>query len=380
MSNSARIHWLGAGLSSWPGIVSLVTERPVTVWNRTVTKAQAIRQHLPDLANYDVQLLDLDSLAAQVGAGDVVVSMLPGTFHVDIAKLALQKGAHMVTTSYITPEMQALDEEARQAGLCVINECGVDPGIDHLFAELLVDAARQAGVLGTERRIDFVSYCGGVPAVANDFRYKFSWAPAGVLGALKNQARSIRDGSEHVTKKAWTDVDNIEVLGEDFEVYPNRDSLPYVAAYQLDGVANLRTFVRGTLRLGGWKEAWSEIFAQVETATPEQIKALGDALWSQYPYADGEQDRVILYVALHADTDNGERWHASLSLDEQGSGWQSAMARTVSLTAACAIRAVLDGRAAPGVQMAAANTAEARRWLTELQAEGLHLRTENVAI
>ncbi len=381
MGSKPHIHWLGAGLSSGPGVAALVRRRGnVVLWNRTEEKAQILAEKIGAGDDLGVETLDFDRLAERVAAGDVVVSMLPGAFHVRVARLALAAGAHMVTTSYLSPDMMTLDDEARAKGLVVLNEVGVDPGIDHLFAQVLVDAARQAGVLGDGHRVSFQSHCGGVPAIANDFRYKFSWAPLGVLTALANPARSIRDGVELRTEKAWTGVEEIDVLGETFEVYPNRDSLGYVEEYGLAGVADLRLFVRGTLRLPGWKEAWGDIFTAVANGTEDSLRALSERLWTDYAYGTDERDRLILYVSLESQAAGGEIWKASLSLDETGSGWQTAMARTVSLTAQVAIGAVLDGRLEPGVQAATRDPQEAGRWLRLLADDGIKIGTENVSL
>ena len=190
MTSQHSIHWLGAGLSSGPGIAALAKRRGnVVLWNRTIEKANALVDAIGSNEGISIEALDFDRLRERISEGDVVVSMLPGAFHVQVAEIALEAGAHMVTTSYLTPEMMALDAKARAKGLVVLNEVGVDPGIDHLFAQVLVDAARKAGMLADGRSVFFESHCGGVPAVANDFRYKFSWAPLGVLTALRNPAR-----------------------------------------------------------------------------------------------------------------------------------------------------------------------------------------------
>ncbi|NQU58711.1 MAG: saccharopine dehydrogenase NADP-binding domain-containing protein [Rhodospirillales bacterium] len=381
MTSKPYIHWLGAGLSSGPGIAALARARGnVVLWNRTEEKAQALADTIGEGEGLSVEALDFDRLAGRVGEGDVVISMLPGAFHVQVAKLSLAAGAHMVTTSYLSPEMEALDGEARAKGLVVLNEVGVDPGIDHLFAQILVDGARQAGMLADGHSISFESHCGGVPAVANDFRYKFSWAPLGVLTALRNPARSIKDGVELRTEKAWTGVDEIDVLGEIFEVYPNRDSIGYIEEYGLDDVADLQLFVRGTLRLPGWKAAWADIFSVVETGSDDSLKALSEQLWDKYAYGPGEEDRVVLYVSLTSQDASGEIWKASLSLDETGTGWQTAMARTVSLSAQVAICAILDGRLEAGVQSSTRDPQEAKRWLRLLADEGIEFHAENVSL
>ena len=381
MGSAPSIHWLGAGLSSGPGIAALARRRGnVVLWNRTVEKARALVDLIGSDEGLSVEALNFDRLAERVAEGDVVVSMLPGAFHVQVAKLALKAGAHMVTTSYLSPEMMDLDDEARAKSLVILNEVGVDPGIDHLFGQILVDAARQAGQLSDGHSVSFESHCGGVPAIANDFRYKFSWAPLGVLTALRNPARSIKNGVELRTEKAWTGVEEIDVRGETFEVYPNRDSLGYVEEYGLADVADLQLFVRGTLRLPGWKQAWADIFTAVETGTDDSLKALSEQLWADHTYGPDEEDRVILYVSLTSTDASGETWKASLCLDETGTGWQTAMARTVSLTAQVAICAVLDGHLKPGVQAATRDPKEAKHWLAQLAEEGITFHAENVSL
>ena len=144
MDSKPCIHWLGAGLSSGPGIAALARRRGnVVLWNRTVEKAQALVKTIGSSEGLSVEALDFDRLAEIVQPGDVVISMLPGAFHTQVAQLSLQADAHMVTTSYLSPEMQALDVEAKAKGLVVLNEVGDDPGIDHLFAQILVDEQRR---------------------------------------------------------------------------------------------------------------------------------------------------------------------------------------------------------------------------------------------
>lgn len=372
------IHWLGAGLSSGPGIVALAQRRGnVVLWNRTVEKAEAIRQRAGG-RGLDACALDMADLAAAARPGDVLVSMLPGDMHTQVARTALDAGAHMVTTSYLSDAMAAMDGEAREKGLCVVNEVGLDPGIDHLFAHLLVDAANQAGVLGQGRPVDFVSYCGGIPAQPTPFTYKFSWAPLGVLTALGNPSHSIKNGKKLTIDKPYTAVEDLDVRGETYEVYANRDSLPYIAEYGLAGESTLNTFVRGTLRMKGWTSAWADIFETVERGDLDELRALSQRLWDEHAYQDDEEDRVVLYVALSVG--GAEPWHASLALDETGSGWQTAMARTVSLTCAQAIGAVLDGRIAPGVSAGVKDIAEVRRWLGALAEDGIAIHADGVAV
>src|SRR6056297_624948 len=158
------IHWCGTGLSAIPGLRRLIEAgHDVTVWNRSTDKAQAA---VGDLTG-NIHAFDKDALAAALAPGDVVVSMLPGDWHVPLAELCLDKGAHFVSSSYIAPEMRALDMVARDKGLCFVNEIGLDPGIDHLMAHHLVAEYRASAAHHPENALSFTSYCGGVPKTPN---------------------------------------------------------------------------------------------------------------------------------------------------------------------------------------------------------------------
>ena len=297
------VHWLGTGLSTVPGIRRLaVGSLPLVLWNRTVEKAEAAIAGLDTRAV--ARRFDVDEVSADVQAGDVLVSMLPGNWHPVIARLALEKGAHFVSSSYISDEMQALDSAAREAGLALVNEVGLDPGIDHLMAHSLVDQYRNSDQFSAENRVRFRSYCGGFPKIPNDFRYKFSWSPLGVLKALKSPSRSIRDGDVIDTARPWDALSNYAAKlpdGEEtFQAYPNRDALPFMSAYQFDPEWQVDEFVRGTLRLDGWSDAWADIFAEIETlqgeAGDQRLQEMSDDLWRTQSYDEGEPDRVVLCV------------------------------------------------------------------------------------
>ena len=129
------VHWCGAGLSAIPGLRKLLSDGvDVCVWNRTVSKAQEAVGDLTD----NIKPFDFDTLSAELAAGDLVVSMLPGDWHVPLAELCISKNANFVSSSYIAPEMRALDAKAKAAGVALVNEVGLDPGIDHLMAHHLI--------------------------------------------------------------------------------------------------------------------------------------------------------------------------------------------------------------------------------------------------
>ncbi len=388
MAKEKHIHWIGAGLASGPGLVALAAETgQVTVWDMADTRVRELHSKMPNGASLSFEPLNLgergsvENFKNHVKSGDIIVSMLPATLHIAMADIALEVGAHLVTSSYVDEAMTALDSAAKTHGLAFVNEVGLDPGIDHLFAHILVDEARTAGVLGKGHAVTFVSHCGGVPVEQTDFTYKFSWTPFGVLKALTNPAQCIEGGKERLVGKVWEDVSKLTIAGETFEVYPNRNSLPYIEEYGLSEEENLQTFVRGTVRLDGWKDAWADIFGQVETSDADALKDLSEELWAKHRYREDEEDRVILYVALEAKDNNGDMvWSGSLALDEIGRGWQTAMARTVSLTVAEAVKAILRGTFEPGVHAAVTDPQEAKTWLRGLKASGLQLHANTIEI
>jgi saccharopine dehydrogenase-like NADP-dependent oxidoreductase len=297
------IHWCGTGLSSGPGLRTLLAAgHDVVVWNRTVDKA---REVVGDLTT-DIRVYDIDALEAALERGDVAVSMLPADQHVGIAERGLKRGAHFVSSSYIAPEMRALDAAFRARGLVSVNEVGLDPGIDHLLAHDLVARYRNSPAFDVDNVLSFTSYCGGVPKIANAFKYKFSWAPLGVLKALRSPSRSLLNFHERNVDRPWdaiTTYDAPLLVAESFEVYPNRDSYPFMGDYHFDPAWKVRDFVRGTIRLNGWAEAWAPVFAEVGPASEERLAAISAELVQRHSYEAGESDRVVLFVSLRAERD-----------------------------------------------------------------------------
>ncbi len=371
------IHWCGTGLSSIPGLRRVIgAGADVVVWNRTVEKAQA---EVGDVAK-DIRAFDKDALDATVAAGDIVVSMLPGDWHVPLAEMCIAKGAHFVSSSYIAPEMRALDNAAKAAGIASVNEVGLDPGIDHLMAHVLVDDYRGSDAFDAGNDLTFTSYCGGIPKVANPFRYKFSWSPLGVLKALRSPSKSIRDFAEYDVARPWDAISSYAAPlpePEVFEVYPNRDSLPFMADYQFDPAWKVKEFVRGTLRLDGWKDAWADVFAEIETldgaAGDARLKEMSDQFWAENSYDEGEPDRVVMFVSLKAERDGETVYHKTYSMDAWGDDRGTAMARLVSIPVSLAIDAVAAGRIAPGVHPAPQDLGIVREWLREVDTLAQHL-------
>jgi len=366
----ARIHWCGTGLSAVPGLRRLIERgHDVTVWNRTVAKArEAVGDLTGDIREYDPAALD-----AALARGDVAVSMLPADQHPGIARVCVARGAHFVSSSYIAPEMRELDDPARLAGVALVNEVGLDPGIDHMMAHDLVAAYRASPAYDARNVMSFTSYCGGIPKVPNAFRYKFSWSPLGVLKALRSPSRSIRDFSELRVQRPWDAITSYTAplpVPETFEVYPNRDSIPFIAEYRFDPSWPVRDFVRGTIRLNGWAEAWAPVFAEIETLSgPEgeaRLKEMSDRFWRENAYGPDDPDRVVLFVSLRAEKAGQPVFHRTWALDAWGDVRGTAMARLVSVPVALAVESVLNREIPSGVHPAPHEPRLVGRWLEEV--------------
>jgi saccharopine dehydrogenase (NADP+, L-glutamate forming) len=338
----------------------------VVVWNRTVDKARDV---VGDLTR-DIRPYTLDALAQALQPGDLAVSMLPADQHVAIASVCLQKGAHFVSSSYIAPDMRALDGVFRDAGLVSVNEVGLDPGIDHLMAHDLVARYRASAGYHADKELSFTSYCGGVPKIANPFRYKFSWAPVGVLKALRSPSRSLRNFSELRVARPWDAITRYDAplpVPESFEVYPNRDSYPFIADYRFDPEWKIRDFVRGTIRLNGWAAAWAPVFAEIETlegpSGEARLAEMAAGFLADNAYAPGEPDRVVLFVSLKAARGGAVAFHETWALDAWGDARGSAMGRLVSVPVSLAVEAVLERQIAAGVHAAPHDPALIARWM-----------------
>ncbi len=362
------IHWCGTGLSSVPGLRRLLdTRSDIAVWNRTVEEAQAA---VGDLTRR-IAVLDMDALAAALAPGDIVVSMYPADWHQRIAECALAHRAHFVGSSYITPGLRALDTAAREAGVAIVSEVGLDPGIDHLMAHRLMADYRASRMFDPANTLSFRSLCGGLPRQPNAFRYKFSWSPVGVLRALRAPSRSIRDFTELTMARPWEAVTRYAApppISETFEVYPNRDSLPYLTEYGFEPGWPVKDFVRGTLRLNGWADAWAPVFEELADIGDDEgrLQSLADRLWEGNAFAPGEPDRVVLCVSLAAEREGRPVWDRTWALDAWGDARGSAMARLVSGTVALAVEAV-EARAIPaGVHGAPSDPRLVERWLAAI--------------
>jgi len=245
---------LGAGMVVKP-IVSYLLDKGyhVTVATRTKSKADAMIGDHPNGTALAWTVDDEETLDRLVKEHDLSVSLLPYAYHVMVAKKCIEHKKNMVTTSYVKPEMKALDQQAKDAGILILNEIGLDPGIDHMSAMRIIDNVHNKGGEIEE----FYSFCGALVAPEvemNPFKYKFTWAPKGVVMAGNNDGNYLRNGKTTYvpTEDLFKNPIHVDFpkIG-DLEVYPNRDSLPYLELY---GIPEAKTMFRGTFRYDKWCE------------------------------------------------------------------------------------------------------------------------------
>ena len=218
-----------------------------------------------DTSKADIIHLDVFNTESRVSAvknADIIVSMLPARFHIEVAKDCITYKKHMVTASYVSKEMQALNEDAIENGLVFMNEIGVDPGIDHMSAMQVIDRIRDNG----GKMILFESFTGGLVAPESDnnlWNYKFTWNPRNVVVAGQGGAAKFLQESQFKYIPYHRLFRRTEFLEVDdygrFEAYANRDSLKYQHVYGLDHV---KTLYRGTMRRVGFSRAW-HVFVQL---------------------------------------------------------------------------------------------------------------------
>ena len=399
---------LGAGLVAGPLVRYLlnVEEFCVTVASRTVERARRLIGGVSNGAALSLNVEDEGALEELIANHDLSISLLPYVHHPLVARLCVKHRKQMVTTSYVKDEMRSLDGAAREAGVILLNEIGVDPGIDHMSAMRVIDGIAETG----GRLVSFTSNTGGLPAPdANDnpFGYKFSWAPRGVILAGKNPGRYLADGETvevpgpELFAHHWPC--KVKGFGE-LEAYPNRDSLPYIEAY---GIPTVRSMFRGTLRYPGWCDTLKAIvdlglldeserddlagltFARLtgrlidsdsvdpkadlanHLGIPADAKPIADLEWlglfsdeplpegantyldvvsqrmlSKMQYAPGERDMLVMQHEFVVERPDREERITSTMVDYGIPNGDSSMSRLVGLPAAIAARLILQGEIA----------------------------------
>lgn len=253
---------LGAGLSASSLIRYLLEQSTTHNWQVKVVDKDLdlVKRKLnghPNGMALSFNALDANERRPEISKADLIISMLPARFHVDVAKDCINLRKNLITPSYISKEMKELDQAAKDAGIVIMNEIGVDPGIDHMSAMKIIHAIENKG--GTVH--SFKSFCGGLIAPEydnNPWNYKFTWNPRNVVVAGQGGASCFIDHNEYKYipyNRLFGRLfkTSIEGYGE-FEGYANRDSLSYRKTY---GIETIPTIFRGTLRRPGYCEAWN---------------------------------------------------------------------------------------------------------------------------
>lgn len=255
-----KIIVLGAGRSSGSLIKYLLTHShiddfEVTVADISVSSAQEKIHKHPRGRAIAFDINNAEQRIKEISAADIVISLLPPALHYLAAVDCVQAGKHLVTASYVSPELKSLNDEAVNKNILLLNECGLDPGIDHLSAMEIIHRLQEKGA---ELKC-FKSFTGGLVAPeSNDnlWGYKFTWNPRNVILAGQGTARYIeRNHYKYIPyNRLFTEIEKITVndLGT-FDGYANRDSLAYRKIYSIDTIP---TLMRGTLRQQNFCSAW----------------------------------------------------------------------------------------------------------------------------
>ncbi len=295
---------LGAGLVVRPIVKHLLNKGiQVTVATRTKSKAEEMIDNHPLGVAVAWTVEDENHLSKLVSTHDLTVSLLPYLHHLLVAKYCIEHKKNMVTTSYVKPEMQALDSDARKAGIIILNELGLDPGIDHMSAMRIIDNVHSKG----GKIEEFYSICGALPApeaANNPFKYKFSWSPNGVIMAGNNDGKYLKDGNEVYipTENLFKNPLQVEFTNVGtLEVYPNRDSISYIDIY---GIPEVKTIQRGTFRYKGWCETLHEM-KKLQLISNDKVdlkgKTYADFMASQIGEAESSNMRakVASYLGIN---------------------------------------------------------------------------------
>lgn len=398
---------LGAGFVSDALIIYINRKKPdykITVIDRDTRKVQAYAEKMFGVEIIQLEINGDDLIDNYIASCDLVISLLPWSMHIGIAKLCLKYKKHFVSTSYAKQEMIELHESAEKEGLIFLNEMGADPGIDHMMTMKIIDNVRR----NNGKVKSFRSYGTNLPAPQysnNPFGYKFSWNVAGFLNNAFNEATYLENKTVvHISEQDLFQCYELQDIGRlgTYEVFPNRDSLLYIDYYK---IPEAETVFRGTLRYPGFCETWQYIKqlglydntvlydTAVYTVKKILIKhlnctdsdlityisrylnitksslfikklnwlglfsnrklAIGDVniysifkylLETKLVYHSNETDQVIIYQEIIAEYDNSKMEKVTALLNYIGNGQHSGISCTVGLPAAIASIMILENK------------------------------------
>ena len=315
---------IGAGKSSSALIKYLLDKIEkeslfLTIGDIAIENAEKLLNNHKNTTAIILDVFDKKQREEQIAKADIVISMLPARFHLDVARDCITFGKHLVTASYVSDEMKALDSLVKEKGLIFMNEIGLDPGIDHMSAMQVIDKIKDAG----GKMLLFESFCGGIVAPESDtnlWNYKFTWNPRNVvLAGQGGAAMFIQEGTYKYIPyhKLFRRSEFLEVNGSGkFEAIANRDSLKYRSVYGLDDIP---TMYRGTIRKVGFSRAWN-IFIQLgmtdDSYTIEESEQMSYRdfvnLFLAYSPSDSVELKLRSYLKIEQDD---VMWEKLIELD-----------------------------------------------------------------
>ncbi|RME32266.1 hypothetical protein D6789_00065, partial [Candidatus Woesearchaeota archaeon] len=402
-----RVLVIGAGMVAGPAIEYLSQFYPVHIVDiklENINKVlDTIRQQRgnTDGITHSVSP-EPPELERLIEEHDVVIGLTQASLLPGFAEQCVRHGTHFVTSSYAGPEMRALDKAARAKGVTLLNECGLDPGLDHMSAAALIESIHRERA----RICSFESHCGGVPAQAdaNPIGYKVSWSPVQVLRSAKASAKFLRGGTPVLIENGalYNNTFPVTVFNTPYEGFYNRDAFPYLRAYGLERELEKGTFIRGTLRHPGWGsfmqslqllgyldetplngernyrdvlstllhrnvngDARAHVAARLGMPEHDRVLSqldylglfsnqqlpkncstplslLAETMRQRLAYKEGEQDAVVMQHCADVRYPEGNMIRLTSSMRYEGNGW-SAMATTVGLPVALAAEQLLTG-------------------------------------
>ncbi len=384
---------LGAGLVTGPVIeyLSRRSGNQIVLASHILAEANEIAEGYKNVHPVHLDVHDKAGLDGLISGADLVTSLVPPPLHPMVAQACVQARTHFVSASYQTPEMLDLSAQAKAAEICILNEIGLDPGIDHISAMQIIDDIQAKG----EQVESFISWCGGLPAPAhndNPLGYKFSWQPKGAILVLLNEAAYLQAGQKIIVagKDLMDRAVPITIAGLELECYPNRNSVTYRDIY---GIGEVQNLLRGTLRYQGfcqilalaktldlmnteagelpgpmrWADyikflnpdmvlrepsnaAWQGLdwlgcFSdRAITPNAVPIDAFCDLLLARLSYGCGETDMIVLLHKFVIKKPDGEKYFITSLLQDCGApDGHSAMARMVGFPVAIAAQMIADG-------------------------------------
>ncbi|AGC76193.1 saccharopine dehydrogenase (NAD+, L-glutamate forming) [Nonlabens dokdonensis] len=281
----------------------------LTIADKNIESAKGLSQSHSNATAIELDIFEPAQRKEHIQKADIVISMLPARFHIEVAKDCVTFGKNMVTASYVSPEMESLDKEVKAKGLVFMNEIGVDPGVDHMSAMQIIDRIRNQG----GKVLLFESFTGGLVAPEDDnnlWNYKFTWNPRNVVTAGQGgAAKFIQEGKYKYIpyNRLFRRTEFLEVDGYGrFEALANRNSLKYREVYGLEDVL---TLYRGTMRRVGFSKAWNMFVQLGMTDDTYELEGSEDMTYRDFvnsflPYSPKDSVELKMRHELKIDQDD----------------------------------------------------------------------------